>query len=223
MSDAEIFNQLNNPVLVWKPVSKHHHCVLLSHPTDLYVVAMWDPWHWRLVTTKASCGAHRRGRTDIPEPLAGAGSSCLERAARPGSSPDTGWKEPGSRCWPWGAELTLSAGPCWDCCLRWSLQGWAPPCTGTWLMEGWRAHRAFPSQEPRPCAHWGCKTRMEHGLCNQCVALSKASQDMLQTPQSSQTYPSLGNCCMQTPTLAMAIKTRNGLHLIPLNTDTYHS
>lgn len=122
-----------------------------------------------------------------------------------------------------GEQSSLSAGPCWGWCLRWSPQGKAPPCTGTWLMEGWRAHRAFPSQESRPCAHWGCKTCMEHGLCNQCVALSKARQDMLQTPRSSQTYPSLGNCCMQTPTLAMAIKTRNGLHLIPLNTDTYHS
>lgn len=222
---AEIFNQLNNPVLVWKSAFKHHHCVLLLHPTDLYIVAMSDLWYSRLVTPKALCGAHRRGRTKtslVTGPPAGAGSSCLEKMPGTGSSPRTGWKEPESQVLAMGCTApALSARTLGLVLEMIPHRG----CAKGLADGGVESPQGFP--QPGTSVHganWGCKTGMEPPDCvTTCVALSKATQDMLQTPWSSHPNPSLWNCCMQIPTLSMAIKTRNGLHLFPLNTDTYRS
>lgn len=119
---AEIFNQLNNPVLVWKSAFKHHHCVLLLHPTDLSIVALSDLWHSRLVTTKALCGAHRRGRTKtslVPDPPAGAGSSSLEKTTGDWElsgprllPPEEPWLCKGHGRWRGGEPTGLSPARC---------------------------------------------------------------------------------------------------------------
>lgn len=64
---AQIFNQLNKPILIWKSAFKHHHCVLLLYWIDLYIGAMFDLWCSRPSDDKAlAWSTQKRQDRDIP-------------------------------------------------------------------------------------------------------------------------------------------------------------
>lgn len=137
------------------------------------------------MTTEALCGAHRRGKIKkslVTEPPAGAGSSCLEKQPGPGSCPHTCWKKPDSQvlcpvCWPMVGLVFEMIPPGQGSSLQRNLA-----VQRAQQMEGWGAHRAVPSQAPHPWCTLGLLNMHGATDCNQCVALSKATQDMLQTP-----------------------------------------
>lgn len=123
-------------------------------------------------------------------PLAGAGSSCLQRTARAWELCSPCWKEPGSQVLAMGCTALLARGGAGvgDDPPRVRLL----PAEEPWLckgqMKGWRATELSPARSLSP---W-CKLGLQNtpGCVRTCVALSKAVQ-MLQTPWSSHTNPSL--------------------------------
>lgn len=201
---AEIFNQLNNPILIWKTAFKHYRHVLLLYWTVLYIVAMFGLWCWRPGDNQAlEWSPQKRQDRDVTEP------------------PGRGWQQlPGDKGQGLGV-LLLRAGrsqtsrvPChgvqssrhyllvhggagvWDDTpehLRNPLFRGNMPVQRAWQVKGRRGHRAFHSWVP-----WS----MMQIVGDTSVALSGAVQDdVLQTSRSSQTNLSLQNCCMQIPTL----------------------
>lgn len=198
-------------------------CAVVASNTSLYCCNVWP------VTLRAGDKLEPTEEAGQRHSWQGLAAAAWRKEPWIGSSPHTLGKEAESQVW--GAQL-------WPCLL-------AHGGAGVW--DGPSRARLLPAEEPWLCKGHGrqgdgeptglspatylspwCKLGLQnmHGapwLCDHSVALSKAVQDMLQTPWSSQTNPSSWNCCMQIPTLSMAIKTRNGLHLFPLNTDTYHS
>lgn len=152
---AEIFNQLNNPVSVWKPAStKHHHCVLSLHPTDLYVVATSDLWHSGLVTNQGLVWSpQKRQDKDIPGRGWQQFPLFLEERARDG---ELCWKE----CPALPCLLAHGGAGVWDDPSRARL---LPAEDGGMEMEadgGMESPQGFPQVPQSVVQIWGCKTHM---------------------------------------------------------------
>lgn len=162
---AEIFNQLNNPALVWKSASKHHHYVLLLHLTHLYIVAMSDLWHSGLVT---SWSPQKRQDKDIPgrgwQQLPGGKShglgALLIRGGRK-QSPRSGVPSSDPACWLTVGLVFEMVPPGPGSSLQRS-----PGCAKGMADRGMESPRGFP--QPLTSVHganWGCKTCMEPPDC----------------------------------------------------------
>lgn len=212
---AGIFNQLSNSMLIWKSASKHHHHVLLLHWTHLYVVAVFPLWCSSQVITKLPAwGTQKRQNRDFPGHWVswqGLAASTWRKWLGIRNSPylmEGAWL---SGHPPLGMQLqALSTSAWWGWCLvlssAWGILPLEETCLcrkhGRWRRDGELTRLSAASCLVGP----QCKpqlTSMEPSdYVTTSVALSKTTQDdMLQTPWSSQTNPSLWNCCMQIPTL----------------------